>query len=57
MVRISKKAERKSRSPRKPSRYSTKTGPVKDNLKLGFKEHPNALEGAMAAKAYIPKIK
>lgn len=57
MVRISKQAERRSLSPHRPRKYTTKTGPVKDNLPKGFKEHSNALEGDSAAAAFIPKIK
>ena len=57
MVRISKQQERRSRSPRKNRAPSPKTGPLSDNLPKGFKEHPNALEGEVAAGAYIPKIR
>lgn len=57
MVRISKQSERRSRSPRKHQGPSTKTGTLKDNLSKGFKEHSNALEGEVANKAYIPKIR
>lgn len=54
MVRISKQAERRSKSPHKPRMPAEKTGPRKEKLK-SF--HVNALEGEHAAKAYIPKIK
>lgn len=57
MVRISKKAERKSQSPRKHRPPSEKSGPLKDNLPKGFKEHSNSLEGEYGAQAFIPKIK
>jgi len=57
MVRISKQSERRNRSPRKHRAPSEKTGPLKDNLPKGFKEHANALGGDTAAKAFIPKIK
>lgn len=57
MVRISKQSERRKRSPRKNKAPSVKTGPLKDNLPLGFKEHANALEGSVAEMAFIPKIK
>ncbi|NGX56109.1 MAG: hypothetical protein K1060chlam5_00344 [Candidatus Anoxychlamydiales bacterium] len=55
MTRIGKKEERKNVSPRK-RRYKIekKTGPKKDNLKNGYKEHENALKEEYA---YIPKIK
>ncbi len=57
MVRMSKQSERRNRSPRKHRSPSIKTGPVADNLPKGFKEHGNALDGEIAAKAFIPKIK
>jgi len=43
MTRISKKAERKARSPRRPRIAGQKTGPKKDNLKNGYKEKLNAV--------------
>lgn len=56
MVRISKQNERRAVSPRKRRAPSfAKTGTRTDNLP--FKEHSNALEGELAAKAFIPKIK
>ncbi len=57
MVRISKQQERRSRSPRRTRAPSPKTGPKKDNLPAGFKVHPNAVEGDIAATVFIPKIK
>ncbi|CCB85994.1 MULTISPECIES: hypothetical protein [Parachlamydia] len=57
MVRISKQQERRSRFPRKHRPPQEKTGPLKDRLALGFKEHANALEGDVAKTAFIPKIK
>lgn len=57
MVRISKQAERRNRFPRKHRAPSIKTGPLKDNLAHGFKEHVNALEGDLAKAVFIPKIK
>lgn len=57
MVRISKQNERRNRSPRKRQAPSAKTGPKKDNLPLGFKEHVNAVADDFAAQAFIPKIK
>jgi hypothetical protein len=56
MVRISKQAERRSRFPRKHRKPSVKTGPLKDNLPEGYKPHANAIEGNIAAMAFIPKI-
>lgn len=57
MVRISKQAERRSVSHRRPRPPSPKTGPKKDALPEGFKFHANAIEGNRAASAFIPKIK
>lgn len=57
MVRMSKQGERRSKSPHKPRPPAEKTGARKENLKDGYKPHMNALEGEIAAKAYIPKIK
>lgn len=57
MVRISKQSERRAASPRKPKLYINKTGPKKDHLEKGFKEHANALEGDVAATCFIPKIR
>jgi hypothetical protein len=55
MTRLGKKEERKNISPRKRSyKITKKTGPKKDNLKNGYKEHINALNEELT---YIPKIK
>ena len=57
MTRISKKNERRAQCPRKCKPPQAKTGPKKDNLAKGFKEHENAVEGDFANTAFIPKIK
>jgi len=57
MVRISKQAERRSVSRKRPRPPALKTGPKKDALPLGFKEHANAVQGTFAQKCFIPKIK
>ena len=57
MVRISKQAERRGVSFRKNRPPAEKTGPKKNNLPNGFKEHLNAVEGELSAKIFIPKIK
>ncbi len=57
MVRISKQEERRSKSHRRPSPPAKKSGPKKDNLAKGYKEHPNALSGDVAQMSFIPKIK
>jgi hypothetical protein len=56
MVRISKQKQRRQVSPKKRRAPSPKSGPKKDQLPLGFREHPNALEGELAKKVFIPKI-
>ena len=56
MTRMSKKGERRAVSPRKHKAPQPKTGPKKDNLPMGFKEHANALEGDLAKTFFIPKI-
>lgn len=57
MVRISKQQERRHVSRRRPSAPQPKTGPLKENLPKGYREHVNALEGELAAKMFIPKIR
>ena len=57
MTRISKQNERRMQSPRKARKPSQKTGTLKDNLPKGFKENSNALQGEIAEKAFIPKLK
>lgn len=57
MVRISKQGEKRARFPRRTRNPAKKTGPLKDKLPKGYKEHANAVEGDHAATAYIPKIK
>lgn len=53
MTRMSKQARRRAVSPRRPRLNGPKTGPKKDNLPRGFKEHDNAL----SAEGFIPKIR
>ncbi len=57
MVRVSKQSEKRAISRRRPRAPAHKTGPKKDNLANGYKEHANALEGDLAQTAFIPKIK
>lgn len=57
MVRISKQSEKRGMSPRKTRSFiGRKTGPKSDVLSKGYREHPNALSGEFAGKAFIPKI-
>lgn len=55
MVRISKQSQRRAQSPRKTKKPVAKTGPLKDAIP--FKECANAVEGDIAQKAFIPKIR
>jgi hypothetical protein len=57
MVRISKQAKRRAVSRRRPAPPAKKTGPVKDALAHGYKEHPNAVTGDLAQFSFVPKIK
>ena len=54
MTRISKQGKRRNISPKRPKLSSTKTGPKKDLLEKGFKEHANAVE---LSSSFIQKIK
>ena len=55
MTRVSKQARRRAVSPRKHKGPSVKTGPKKDNLPLGYKEHENA--ATETPTFFIPKIR
>lgn len=55
MTRMSKQGKRRAMSPRRPTISGEKTGPKKDALKKGFKEHPNAVGQELAASVFIPK--
>ena len=57
MVRLSKQTRDRQVSFRKPRKPSVKTGPLKDTLPQGFKEHQNALQDELALTTFIPKIK
>lgn len=57
MTRISRQGKIRGMSPRKPRAPQPKTGALKDNLSKGYKEHANSLEGDVAMKLFIPKIK
>ncbi len=56
MTRMSKKSERRGMSPRKHKAPQPKTGPKKDVLSKGYKEHENAASGDLAKAIFIPKI-
>lgn len=55
MTRMSKQSERRMKSPHKRRYASKKTGPKKDNLTNGFKEHSNVAPKE-AGSVFIPKI-
>lgn len=56
MTRIAKQQERRNMCPRKrKASFDKKTGPKKDNLEKGFKEHTNGIE--LDLNAFIGKIK
>ncbi len=57
MTRLSKQAERRQEFPRKRVRATAKTGPRKDNLPLGFKQHANAASGDLAAAVFVSKVR
>ena len=54
MTRISKQNRERHQCPKKRKLPSPKTGPKKDNLPAGFKNHANVLE---SKTIFIPKIK
>lgn len=58
MTRMSKKGKRRALSPRK-NHYPLfeKTGPKKDDLPAGYREHVNSLNEEHTSLGYIPKIK
>jgi len=57
MTRMSKQGERRHVSKKRPSLPAKQTGPIKDNLAKGYKMHLNSVEGDLAQKCFIPKIK
>lgn len=57
MVRISKQEERRNKSPRRRRVPGEKTGPKKDQLPLGYKEHRNCSGENMQSVCFIPEIR
>lgn len=57
MVRISKQAERRAVSKRRPAPPAKKTGPKQDALPQGFKYHENAVAAEITPLCFVPKIK
>lgn len=54
MTRMGKQEERRHKNPKKRKKtIFEKTGPKKDNLKNGYKEHLNAVN---IENCFIPKI-
>jgi hypothetical protein len=56
MTRISKQGRRRNISPRRPRLSGAKTGPKKDALEFGFKNHENAVVADSTPTRFIPKI-
>jgi hypothetical protein len=56
MTRMSKQGERRAKSFRKPKLPGVKTGPKKDKLPLGFKEHINTINEEASKERFFPKI-
>lgn len=56
MTRISKQGKIRNKSPRRPKPPSPKTGPKRDALEFGYKQHVNAYSDAAAKNRFIPKI-
>lgn len=57
MVRLSKQMRKRAQSPRKHRAPSPKTGPRKDALPKGYKEHANAVaDTAIAGEIFFPKM-
>ena len=57
MTRMSKQGERRAISPRRPRPPSPKTGPKRDRLEFGYKQHENAMTADDAAARFIPKVR
>ncbi|MBS0621820.1 MAG: hypothetical protein JSR80_02535 [Verrucomicrobia bacterium] len=57
MTRVSKQQERRHQSPRRPKAPQVKTGPKKDHLEKGYRQHQNALTGETASAKFIGKVK
>lgn len=57
MIRISKQAERRSQSRRRTRFPSPKTGSLKDQLPLGYKEHVNGFQKEKNTSIFIGKVK
>lgn len=56
MTRIYKQQKRRNISPRKSKIFAPKTGPRKENLVKGYKEHQNAVAKEQSDAMFIPKI-
>lgn len=57
MTRLSKQARRRMVSPKRPKLSGPKTGPKEDNLKNGFKDRINSVQGSSAQQYFIGKVK
>lgn len=57
MVRISKQSEKRNQSPRRCRFPSPKTGPMKDQLPLGYKPVENGYKDERNTSIFIGKTK
>lgn len=57
MVRLSRQTKQRHVSNRRPKKPQAKTGPKKDTLQKGYKEHENALSSRIEVQAFIPQIR
>ena len=55
MTRLSKQNERRQKSPRKHRLAGVKTGPRKDKLERGYREHLNAVENSQGLR-FVPVV-
>ena len=57
MIRISKQAENRSKSPKRTRFPSPKTGTIQDKLPLGYKERVNGFQNEKNTSIFIGKVK
>jgi len=57
MVRLSRQTKRRAVSFRRPKSPHPETGPKKDNLPKGYKEHKNAVQSNAGVAVFIPQMK
>ena len=57
MTRMSKQGKIRHASPRRPRLAGQATGPKRDALEFGYKQHENALGSESSQTRFIPKIR